>query len=167
MINIYKRTTVEYLRRMQALQTALAAADLPFATPEIFELQQVGDVYYTVERRLYGRPLDERLATLPERDARRALTAFVDALPALHAVALPGEPYGQLLPTADQVQAAAWPAFLLAKLEQRARVSWPWLSRDVPRLEERPRARAPDRGPAGATAMDACPRRLQPVQRAA
>lgn len=133
-IKIYKRTTIEYLRRRQALQTALANAVLPFATPAIFEVHRVGDVHSTVERRLYGRPLDERLATLPERDARRALAAFFDALPALHAVALPDDPYSQLLPMADQVRAATWPAFLLAKLEQRARVSWPWLSRDVSRL---------------------------------
>ena len=55
----------------------------------------------------------------------------------MHVVTLPDEPYGQLLPTADRLQADTWPAFLLAKLEQRARVSWSWLSRDVPRLGEK------------------------------
>src|SRR6185437_8303952 len=116
---------------------ALADAALPFATPKILEIHQVGNVLYTIEQRLSGVALDTRLATLSERDALRALAAYVDALPALHALALPNEPYGQLLPTADRLCADTWPAFLLAKVEQRARVSWSWLSRDVPRLRER------------------------------
>lgn len=136
-IKVYKRTTVAYLRRLQALQATLADAALPFATPAIAEIHQAGRVCYTVEKKLNGRPLDERLATLGEREAQRALAAYFDALPALHAVALPAEPYGQLLPRADRLRAAIWPDFLLAKLEQRARVSWPWLARDVQRLGEK------------------------------
>ncbi|HEV7215319.1 MAG TPA: phosphotransferase [Chloroflexota bacterium] len=139
-LKVYKRTTSEYLRTLQALQVTLANAALPFATPEIREIRQVGQVFYTIEKKLDGRQLDDRLATLSEGETLRALAAYVDALQALHAVALPAEPYGQYLPTADRIQAATWRAFLLAKVEQRARVSWSWLERDVPRLAEKLRA---------------------------
>jgi aminoglycoside phosphotransferase (APT) family kinase protein len=136
-IKIYKQTTIEYLRQMQALQRVLANAALPFATPAILEIRQAGPVCYTIEQKLEGRLLDDVLATLSEHEARRALAAYFDALPALHAVELPAEPYGQLLPSANRIQTETWCAFLLAKLEQRAKVSWSWLERDVPRLREK------------------------------
>lgn len=139
-IKIYKRTPLAYLQRLQWLHGRLAKAALPFATPLIAAIHQVGPVYYTVERKLHGRQLDDRLPALSERDSLRALAAYVEAAPELHTVALPAEPYGQLLPGPDAIRAATWPAFLLAKLEQRARVSWAWLDRDVARLAAKLRA---------------------------
>jgi aminoglycoside phosphotransferase (APT) family kinase protein len=139
-IKIYKRTTLAYLQRLQWLHGMLETAALPFGTPLIEAIHQIGPVYYTVERKLHGRQLDDRLPPLSERDSLRALAAYVEGLPALHAVEASTEPYGQLLPAPDAIRAATWPAFLLAKLEQRARVSWSWLERDVPRLGDKVRA---------------------------
>jgi aminoglycoside phosphotransferase (APT) family kinase protein len=71
------------LMRMQSFYADVAAAGLPFGTPEIVAVEQVGGTSVTYERKLPGRPLRERLShydTGLDAAAARSVTDVLRAL---------------------------------------------------------------------------------------
>jgi aminoglycoside phosphotransferase (APT) family kinase protein len=80
-----ERAAIE-LERMQLFYADVAAAGLPFATPEIIEVRQVDGTSVTYERKLPGEPLQNQLGlTDPEIDPA-AVRCVVDVLRALATV---------------------------------------------------------------------------------
>lgn len=90
------------------------AGRLPFATPRIEAIEPDGT---TVEQRISGRPMSERIPHLSSDRRRTALRNYFDAAVAVSAIAMPEEPYGLLLAD-ERVTAATWPGFFIASLER-------------------------------------------------
>jgi aminoglycoside/choline kinase family phosphotransferase len=87
---------------------ASIAHRLPFATPEIIEIDPAG--LWRVEFRLPGTSMLARLAKLGDDRRDQALRAYAAAVDAVGTVALPGLPYGHVLaPT--PVTADDWHGF--------------------------------------------------------
>src|SRR5438046_3151650 len=66
-----------YVRRIGALYDGLDRNAVPFALPQVLEVHEE-DVSWSIERRLAGRPLDERLGALADDERRRAIDGYVD-----------------------------------------------------------------------------------------
>src|SRR6201999_2347169 len=74
------------LERMQSFYADVAAADLPFATPEILRIEQVDDTSVTYERKLPGKPLQHRLDVTDRKIGPAAVECVIDVLRALSTV---------------------------------------------------------------------------------
>jgi aminoglycoside phosphotransferase (APT) family kinase protein len=79
------RAAVE-LQRMQRFYADVAAAGLPFATPEIIRVQQVDGTSVTYERKLPGEPLQSRLKLDDRQIGRAAVRCVIDVIGALATV---------------------------------------------------------------------------------
>ena len=74
------------LRLMQSFYADVAAADLPFGTPEILKIEQVDDTAVTYERKLPGEPLQRRLSVDDPEIGPTAVDCVIDVLRALTTV---------------------------------------------------------------------------------
>ena len=79
------RAAVE-LERMRRFYTDVAAADLPFDTPEIISVQQIDGTSVTYERKLPGKPLQKRLKPDDREIRPAAVRCIIDVLRALATV---------------------------------------------------------------------------------
>jgi aminoglycoside phosphotransferase (APT) family kinase protein len=128
---VWHRRTAGKLARLRAFYVELAAAGLPYATPEIVAIHSADGEVVTVERELPGTPLDTALATgtLDLATAYDVTVQAVTALastsagPATRALPVLDQPDQQSLATlvarrANDVLAAAVPGFadLLARV---------------------------------------------------
>lgn len=80
-----ERAAVE-LERMHRFYADVAAAGLPFATPEILEVQQVDGTSVTYERKLPGQSLQKQLGLNDREIGPAAVRCVVDVLRALATV---------------------------------------------------------------------------------
>lgn len=77
---VWRERRAAELERMQSFYVDVAAACLPFGTPEILRVEQVGGTSVTYERKLPGEPLQGRL-DVADHDAdtfQAALLALLD-----------------------------------------------------------------------------------------
>src|SRR5215469_14610933 len=74
------------LDRMQRFYADVAAAKLPFATPEIISVQQIDSTSVTYERKLPGEPLQKRLKPDDREIGPAAVRCVIDVLGALATV---------------------------------------------------------------------------------
>jgi len=79
------RAAVE-LARLQRFYADVAAAELPFATPEIISIQQIDGTSVTYERKLPGDPLQKRLKPDDREIGPAAVRCVIDVLRALATV---------------------------------------------------------------------------------
>jgi aminoglycoside phosphotransferase (APT) family kinase protein len=112
------------LERMQSFYADVAAADLPFATPEILRIQQVDDTSVTYERKLPGKPLQHRLDVTDRSVGPAAVKCVIDVLRALATV--PAAASMRELAALDENQplwaeADTFQAALLGLIERRVR----------------------------------------------
>lgn len=119
---VWARRSSGEIEDLRAFYSDLEQAHLPFATPRIVEVHDVGDAVVTFEPKLKGDPLREKIsddeAEVPEFAAR----AIVTILTALAAV--PATPTMRSLRVLDEPQAlwdhaTDWPAALAGLLERR------------------------------------------------
>jgi len=90
------------LELMQHFYADVAKAGLPFKTPEILTIEQVDGISVTYERKLPGRPLQQRL-TFNDRDVEPvASRCIIDVLQALSTV--PATQAMRRLPVLDEEQ---------------------------------------------------------------
>ena len=97
---VWQRRRVSELARLQRFYADVAAHPLPFATPEIARVMQVGDVAVTFERELPGTPLQDRLAVSDSELDPAAVAAVVGVLRALAEV--PASPAMVDMPVLDE-----------------------------------------------------------------
>lgn len=83
---VWRRRQVSELVRLQRFYADVAAHPLPFATPEIMRVMQVGDIAVTFERELPGTPLQNRLAVSDSELDPAAVAIVVGVLRALAGV---------------------------------------------------------------------------------
>jgi aminoglycoside phosphotransferase (APT) family kinase protein len=74
------------LERMQRFYADVAAAELPFATPEIINVRQIDGTSVTYERKLPGVPLQKRLKPDDREIGPAAVRCVIDVLRALATV---------------------------------------------------------------------------------
>jgi len=84
---VWVRRQVPELVRLQSFYADVARAGLPFATPEILRIEQVGDAAVTFDRELHGEPLQKRLSVDDPDADPDALDCVVEVLRALATVA--------------------------------------------------------------------------------
>jgi aminoglycoside phosphotransferase (APT) family kinase protein len=90
------------LRLMQHFYTDVAKARLPFKTPEILTIEQVDGVSVTYERKLSGRPLQQRLSVHDRSAEPAAARCVIDVLQALSTV--PATEAMRRIPVLDEEQ---------------------------------------------------------------
>ena len=130
------RATAAYIRRIGALYDELARGDVPFALPQVLEVHE-GDVAWSIERRLPGRPLDELLGFLDGSGRRQAIEGYVNGAAAFAALGPPpgfGEGYGELF-TEEALRAERWGDLLAARLQLQLERGAAVLHRLVPDLD--------------------------------
>jgi aminoglycoside phosphotransferase (APT) family kinase protein len=87
---VWGKRRVSELELMQAFYADVAAAGLPFRTPEILTVQQVGGQAVTRELKLPGRPLQTRLNPDDRAPEPAAARCIIDVLRALRSVRATG-----------------------------------------------------------------------------
>lgn len=83
---VWRERAAVDLERMQRFYAEVAAAGLPFATPEIIEIRQIHGTSVTYERRLPGEPLQKGLGVNDRSIGPAAVQCVVDVLRALATV---------------------------------------------------------------------------------
>ncbi len=124
-----------YLPRLQRFSERLHRYSFPFAVPLIYEYGAVDDVHFHVERRLPGQDMAQVFPRLTSRERRSALSSLLDALPQLHAVQLPQNPYGEPLNVWEEITADTWPGYLQARIEATLAHSYADLQEDLPEVD--------------------------------
>jgi Ser/Thr protein kinase RdoA (MazF antagonist) len=137
-LRVHHHEAAEHQRRIGELYASLDRASVPYSLPEVLEVHGDGEVSWSVERRLAGRPLDELVGTLHGADRERALTAYVDGAAAFGALGLPSgwtDGYGELF-TAERLRTDRWGDLLAARLGLQLDQGRPLLEGVVPRLAD-------------------------------
>jgi aminoglycoside phosphotransferase (APT) family kinase protein len=137
---VWERRRPAELLQWQAFYADLTDARLPFATPQILRVEEVGGVAVTLERRLSGIPLQTRV----DPQARELDPAVAETMLAiLRALAtVPATPAMRRLPVLDETEpfrAAGddFPGALAALLERRTAASGTLLRRRIPDFDRR------------------------------
>lgn len=128
------------LAEMQALYADLAAAGLPFQTPEILSIEQASGRSVTYERKLPGRQLQERLGAADRHADPAAARCVTEVLRALASV--PATPAMRQLAFLDEQQplwagAADFQAALTSLVRRRARRFGPVIRERLPDFDQR------------------------------
>lgn len=137
---VWRERGTAALTRMQAFYADVAAAGLPFATPEIVAVEQVEGTAVTYERRLPGEPLDRRLSPDDPRLDPAAARCVADVLRALAGV--PGTAAMRQLAVLDEDRplwagAGNFRDALLRLLRRRAARFGPVIRRHLPDFDRR------------------------------
>jgi Ser/Thr protein kinase RdoA (MazF antagonist) len=125
-LRLHRHEAADHTRRIGELYGALDRAAVPYALPEVLEVHGDGEVSWSIERRLPGRPFDGLLRHLAGHDRARALTAYVDGAAAFGALGTPRgwvDGCGELF-TEERLRADRWGDLLARRLElqlERAR----------------------------------------------
>lgn len=128
------------LRLWQAFYADLATVELPFATPEILEVQEVRGMAVTVERQLAGIPLQAQLDPQARDLGPAVVETMLGILRALSTV--PATPAMRRLSVLDEAEPFRtpgddFPTALTALLERRTARSIDLLRRRVPDFDRR------------------------------
>lgn len=97
---VWRERRASELERMLSFYADVAAADLPFETPEILRVEQVGGTAVTYERKLPGEPLQHRLSRDDHQIGPAAVRSVVEVLRALATV--PATTSMRQLPVLDE-----------------------------------------------------------------
>jgi aminoglycoside phosphotransferase (APT) family kinase protein len=119
---VWRERRAAELERMQSFYADVAAACLPFGTPEILRVEQVGGTSVTYERKLPGEPLQGRLDVADHEIGAAAVRCVIDVLHDLATV--PATTSMRQLAVLDEDQpfwadADTFQAALLALLDRR------------------------------------------------
>ena len=122
-----------YFERLKAFYGGLP--ERHFAFPVIHEVAELGGALYSIENRLRGAPLTDRLPGLGRADKARVLENYLAAVETLKDIVYPESPYGEMFLRAP-LTAPTWRGFLSAQVERVVAADDPHLRRDVPALAE-------------------------------
>jgi hypothetical protein len=130
-LKVYPRSTKQYLEQLASVQQRAIKAQLPYETPQIFNIEEYDGIFYTIEQKLNGRQLDVVFPGLSHDQQLKVLRNFVEALEPLKTIDVTDLPYGQVVSTPDSIQANTWPEYLFNKLDQQLAKSKHFLQNDV------------------------------------
>ena len=133
---VWRERKAAELRLMQEFYADVASAGLPFGTPEIFSVEQVGATAVTFERKLPGQPLQQHVRFTDRQANPDVVRCLIEVLRALAEV--PGTGSMRRLPVLDEDESfRAGPADFRSALAGL-------LCRRSARFSEVVRARLPD-----------------------
>jgi aminoglycoside phosphotransferase (APT) family kinase protein len=137
---VWRQRRAAELVLMQAFYADVARAGLPFGTPEIHSVEQVGPTVVTFERKLPGQPLQHQLGSEDRQANPLAVRCLIEALRALASV--PASASMRRLPVLDEDQAfwtgaPDFPAALAGLLRRRTARFGAVIRRELPDFEVR------------------------------
>lgn len=119
-LKIFPKTPdLQYLYNLQLFQQDLAAQPFTFKTPVILEIDNADGVVFTIEDRLRGMPMDQKLAGLNTADRQKVFASYYQAIRQVHQVKYPDLPYGHIIQTPQSLTASSWVDFLSVMLDQQ------------------------------------------------
>ncbi len=118
-LKIYYKATESYLQQLQNLQKTIASHGLSFVVPQILEIGNVEETFYTIENKLVGVQMDKMIPALSPKDRQTLFRSYYDAIKQIHSITLPDRSYGQLIDTPERITSATWTDFLIQKLRQK------------------------------------------------
>ncbi len=129
-LRVHRHEAADYVRRIGELYGALDRSAVPYALPEVLEVHGDGEVSWSIERRLKGRPFDVLLRHLEGADRERALTAYLEGAAAFRAL---GPPRGwtggcEELFTEEHLRADRWGDLLAGRLALQLEQARPTLA---------------------------------------
>jgi Phosphotransferase enzyme family len=133
-------TDTDQLARTEALLRDLMTAAVPFRSPEILEIGEIGGRTYAVERRLPGRSLLERLHEDENVARDELIEAYLEAAWALGGLRPEGWDYYGELAAPRPLRAGTWREFLTVRAERSLaaagyplnQIAGPDLAQDLP-----------------------------------
>lgn len=97
-LRIYKgAVAVEYLEKLRDLYHYLASHNLPFALPEMYEIQQRDERVFVIEKKLAGQPIASLYELLDARQRQRLLANYFAAISAFRTITFPKQTYGHVM----------------------------------------------------------------------
>jgi hypothetical protein len=131
-IKIYNSyATRSYLEQLTSFQSQLRSYHFSFATPRVEEICELDGTLYTIEPRLSGEQLDQRIGDLSPRERHTVFSNYYAAWREIAAIELTDLPYGQIFILTDALTAPTWPEFLVRKLRQCALQALPIVRSEV------------------------------------
>jgi Phosphotransferase enzyme family len=132
---VWRERRAAELERMQSFYADVAAAGLPFGTPEILRVEQVGGTSVTYERKLPGEPLQGRLDVDDREIGAAAVRCVIEVLRGLATVGATTSM--RQLAVLDEGQpfwanADTFPAALLGLLDRRVARFGPVIREHLP-----------------------------------
>jgi Ser/Thr protein kinase RdoA (MazF antagonist) len=113
----------EEIEERQDLVRELGTRGAPFLLPEVLEVSEVEGRWFTVERRLPGRPVSDQLAIIEGPERELLVEHHLDAAAALGSLHLgPRGWFGELIGD-DAVRASSWRAYLRDRAARSLRAS--------------------------------------------
>jgi putative membrane protein len=128
--------SADYTRRIGALYDQLDRDAVPFALPQVLEVHE-DEVSWSIERRVAGRPLDQRLGGLADDDRRRAIDGYIDGAAAFALLGVPsgfGDGYGELF-TVEGLHGERWGELLAGRLELQHEMGATVIREHVPDID--------------------------------
>jgi len=137
---VWRERRAAELERMQSFYVDVAAADLPFSTPEILRVEQVDGISVTYERKLPGEPLQLRLDIGDSEIGPSAVRCVIAVLRAL--ATIPASTSMRQLAVLDEdrpfwADADTFQSALLALLVRRADRFGPVIREHLPDFDRR------------------------------
>ena len=136
-LRVHRHEAADHVRRIGELYASLDRSAVPYALPEVLEVHGDGEVSWSIERRLPGRPLDVVIGGLHGGARNRALTAYVDGAAAFRALGVPpgwSGGCGELF-TDERLRAERWGDLLAQRLGLQLDQARPLLEGTVPLLD--------------------------------
>ena len=130
-VKIYPKSSREYLKGVQKLQSFISSFPLPYKTSNILEINNIDSTFYTIELKLDGMTLDKKLETLKEKEKYKALLNFVEAVKYLKVIQVEDKQYGQIIKTSKSISSDSWSGYLIEKLLMTLTNSSSYLLKDV------------------------------------
>lgn len=137
---VWRERRAAELERMRSFYVDVAAAGLPFGTPEILHVEDIGGTALTYERKLPGEPLQLRLGVADREIGPSAARCVIDVLRALATV--PGSTSMRQVAVLDE-ERPLWAdtdtfcSALLALLGRRAARFGPVIRKHLPDFDRR------------------------------
>jgi len=136
-VKIYLGETLEALKSLYELHRTLSRYSFSYQFPQIYEIRSYEGTYYTIEKKLTGKPMQAVYVSLNEVEKQKLLKSYFDAVTEMGKVILDDLPFGDLVKDNPLITSSRWSDYLLLKLEQRVNIARKGLSKNVRSLESK------------------------------
>lgn len=133
-IRIFPHASKSFVSELVHLYDRLQGHSFTFQCPRIHDVRVHGEIVYTIEARLPGRPMGEFCREVDGEARRRVLRNYLEAVQELGEVEIGDRDFGGLSISAVWPTARTWKEFLRRGLETSSRQAGSQLSEEVPDL---------------------------------
>lgn len=130
-VKIYKKSSKEYLKKLQKFQQRISQANLPYQTPLIESIGEFKGIQYSIENKLEGQDLESVFSTIDINKQSLSLRNYLTALKPLKSISVDDLPFGQVLDMPNSLTSNSWKEFVLRKLNQKIKFTSDRLKKDV------------------------------------